>query len=237
VPGSVARIDASHPALAETSGWRDILVSRLLRVEAGGAANALISLDDGGPLLLERSFGAGRLLLLTSNLDNTWNNLPIRPVFVNFMAEAGKYLSGESLLQRNYVAGEFLKLAQSGGSAGQVVDPDGRTILSLADTHRSQDVKLNRAGIYEIYTSDAEVLVAVNPDLRESDLSLMPAEARARWENALHGAGTADAAAGDLKIEQDPVELWHILLILLGIVALIESVLGNSYLASGKGYG
>jgi hypothetical protein len=236
LPRSVTRIDSSHPALAETSGWRDISVSRLLEVEAGADTQTLVSLDNGAPLLLEYKSGPGRMLLLTSSLDNTWNDIPIRPVFVNFVAEAGRYLSGETLLKRNHTAGDYLKLEQSGTSAGQVVDPEGRTILSLADTHRSQDVKLNQTGIYEIYTADSEVLIAVNPDLRESDLTLMSAGEIARWEEALAGKETPAAGTETVKIEQDPVELWHILLILLGIVALVESVMGNSYLASGRGY-
>jgi hypothetical protein len=237
MPHSVARIDSSHPALAETSGWRDISVSRLMSLDTGTEAHLMVSLDNGVPLLLEHKTGQGRLLLLTSSLDNTWNDLPIRPVFVNFVAEAGKYLSGENLLKRNQTAGDYLKLTQTGTAAGQVVNPEGRTILSLADTHRSQDIKLNQTGIYEIYTADSEVLIAVNPDLRESDMTLMAADAITRWAEAVQGARLAQTDAGPVKIEQEPVELWHILLILLGIVALVESVLGNSYLASGRGYG
>jgi hypothetical protein len=234
-PHSVARIDASHPALAGTSGWRDIYVSRLLALETGTATRDLINLDNGAPLLLEHQHGRGRLLLLTSSLDNSWNDIPIRPVFVNFIAEAARYLTGSEQLKRQQTAGEYLQLSQTGTVAGQVVDPDGRTVLSLADTHRSLDIKLNQTGFYQIYTVDSEALVAVNPDLRESDLTRMSAEAMARWKEAVSGA-QAPTGTAQVQIEQEPIELWHILLILLGMVILAESILGNRHLASGRGY-
>ncbi|MEX2353959.1 MAG: BatA and WFA domain-containing protein [Gammaproteobacteria bacterium] len=234
-PHAVARIDTSHPVLAGTSGWRDIYVSQLLSVDTSATSQDLINLDNAAPLLIEHTIGRGRLLLLTSSLDNKWNDLPIRPVFVNFMAEAARYLSGSERIQRHQTIGDFLQLGQSGNSAGQVIDPEGNTVLSLADTHRSQDIKLNQTGIYEIYTDDSEILIAVNPDLRESELAVMSADELAKWKDAVpvHAPGTNP---GLTDIEHDPVELWHILLILLGLVLLAESILGNRYLASGKGY-
>jgi len=234
-PRTVTRIDASHPVLAGTSGWRDVNVTRYLDPVTDASALNMISLDNGAPLLLEQRFDQGRLLLLTSSLDNRWNDLPIRPVFVNFIAEAARYLSGRDQLKRNQIAGDFLQLLRSGSAAGQVVAPDGSTVLSLADTHRSQQIRLDMVGFYEIYTTDSEQLIAVNPDLRESNLALMNTEDLDRWKQAALGQPAAAAAAGEVKIQQDPVQLWHILLVLLGIIVLVESLLGNRYLGAGRG--
>ncbi len=234
-PSTVTGIDASHPVLAETSGWRDVSVTRYLDLVLDADAHTMVSLDNGAPLLLERRFDQGRLILLTSSLDNRWNDIPIRPVFVNFIAEAAQYLSGRDQLKRNQIAGDFMQLLRSGSAAGQVVAPDGRTVLSLADTHRSQQIKMELTGFYEIYTSDSEQLIAVNADLRESDLSVMAAGDIDRWKEAVTGSAVTADAAGEIKIQHDPVQLWHILLILFGIVVLVESLLGNTYLGSGRG--
>lgn len=234
-PSAVTGIDASHPVLAETSGWRDVNVTRYLDLVLDADAHTMVSLDNGAPLLLERRFNQGRLLLLTSSLDNRWNDLPIRPVFVNFIAEAAQYLSGRDQLKRNQIAGDYMQLLRSGSAAGQVVAPDGSTVLSLADTHRSQQIKMELTGFYEIYTSDSEQLIAVNPDLRESDLTMMPAADIGRWKEAVTGPAVTADGAGEIKIQQDPVQLWHILLLLFGIVVLVETLLGNTYLGSGRG--
>ena len=234
-PSAVTGIDASHPVLAETSGWRDVSVSRYLDLVVDADAHTMVSLDNAAPLLLERRFDQGRLILLTSSLDNRWNDVPIRPVFVNFIAEAASYLSGRDQLKRNQIAGDYMQLLRSGSAAGQVVAPDGNTVLSLADTHRSQQIKMELAGFYEIYTSDSEKLIAVNPDLRESDLTLMSADDIQHWKEALTGPTVAADGAGEIKIQQDPIQLWHILLILFGVVVLVESLLGNTYLGAGRG--
>jgi hypothetical protein len=235
-PNTVARIDLSHPALAQTSGWRDINVSRYVNLDAGENTQTLITLEDGSPLVLERKFGRGRMVLLSSSLDNLQNDIPIRPVFVNFIAEAGRYLSGEHQLQQHQIAGNFLQLLQTGSAAGQVIDPEGLDLLSLAETHRSQDIKLNKTGFYEIYTADSEDLVAVNADIRESDISIMSEQAISAWRDAMAEPVQTSATAGPVNIDQDSIEIWHILLLIMGIVVLAESILGNKYIGSGRGY-
>jgi hypothetical protein len=221
--------------MAETRGWRDINVTRFLNLGAGTAAEALVSLDDGSPLVLERKFGQGKIIVLTSSLDNKQNDIPIRPVFVNFIAEAGRYLSGEQRLKQHQTAGDFLQLLQSGTASGQVIDPEGRNLLSLAETHRSQDIKLNQTGFYEIYTSSMETVVAVNADLRESALLTMSNEALTAWRDAISAPLNSGTRTGPVNIEQESIELWHILLVLMGFIVLTESILGNRYLGSLRG--
>jgi hypothetical protein len=47
------------------------------------------------------------MLLLTS-LDNSASDLPVKPVFVSFMAEVAQHLSNEKLLVKEQVADSFL---------------------------------------------------------------------------------------------------------------------------------
>ncbi len=236
VPYTVSAIDLSHPALAETSGWRDIKVSRYLGLDVGNEADILVELEDGAPLVIEKKVGNGVVLLFTSSLDNSQNDLPVRPIFVNYIAEAGKYLSGDQQLKQNQLAGEYLQLVQTGSAAGQVIDPLGRDLLSLAQTHSSQDIKLDLTGFYEIYTANTESLVAVNQDLRESESILMSNEAISAWREALVAPQNRESSTGPINIDQDSIELWHILLILMGLVVLIESIIGNHYLGTRRGY-
>jgi hypothetical protein len=133
-------------------------------------------------------------------------------------------------LSRQQVAGASLPLSVTGGASGQVVDPQGQTVLSLADTRRAQDVRLRQMGFYQVYTPGKETLVAVNADARESDLEPMTAEQIARWQEAAVVAPQQAVAAAESQVAPPPVELWRYLLILLVLVVLAESLLGNRYL-------
>ena len=95
---------------------------------------------------------------------------------------------------------------------------------------------MNLTGFYEIYTSDTETLVAVNPDIRESESSLMTIEAISAWRDALSAPQVNISESGPINIEQDSIELWHILLVLMGVIVLIESIIGNHYLGARRGY-
>ena len=227
---SVDWIDASHPALARTRGWRSVNVARAVSLTTVSADRVLMTLDTDQPLLLEHRIDDGRLLLLTTSLDNSWNDLPVHPVFVSFIAEAAAYLADEAVLDRQQRAGSSLVLKQSGSASGQVVDPAGRTVLKLADTLRAQDVQLNQTGFYEVYTPGGEALVAVNADPRESDLAKMSPEALARWRSAVERPQPVTTAAAGAALESSPLELWQGLLMVLALVVLAESLLGNRYL-------
>jgi hypothetical protein len=227
---SIARIDASHPALKQGAGWRHVNVSNLFEIEAGDNDRGLVFMDDGKPLLLEHSRGAGKMLLLASGLDNAWNDLPVHPVFVGFLAEAGRYLGGEDGLERQRLAGARLILQQSGYASGQVIDPEGGTALTLADTRRSQEIPLNRLGFYQVYTPGRERLIAVNPDPRESEPDIMTAAALQSWQDAFSGRATPEVAATGSADTTAELPIWRWLLILLVLVALLESLLGNAHL-------
>jgi len=229
----ISRIDTSHPALQESSGWSSVNV-RALPITTSSEDHVLIAQNARTPVLIERSIGAGRMMLLTTSVDNSASDLPVKPVFVTFMAEAAQYLSNEKLLVKQQLADSYLQLTQTGGASGQVVDPDGETLLSLQDTTRNQDVLLNKTGYYQVFTPAGEVLVAVNPDIRESDLTLMPAQSLLNWQNAVSGAaaGANSSTAIEITGETEPeeIEIWRFFLVLLALFVLAETLLGNRYL-------
>ncbi len=232
----ITMIDSSHPVLSETSGWGSVNM-QTLPVNPTADQRILIAQTEDRPVLIESEIGRGRMLLLTTALDNTLSDLPVKPVFVSFMAEAARYLSNENLLVREQVAESFLQLSQAGGASGQVFDPDGESLLSLSDTTQSQDIRLNKTGYYQVFTPAGEVLVAVNPDRRESDLTVMDAQVIQNWQNVVAGTASAgeqnlnpDFGTANAGEEREENEIWRIFLILLAIIVLAESILGNQYL-------
>lgn len=227
---SPEQIDTSHPVLAQTEGWHTVNVSRTVPIEVQAADQVLIRLENKQPFLIERRIGAGRLLLLLNGLDNRWNDLPLRPVFVSFIIETAGYLSGINKISKTYTTGASLPLSLVGNTSGQVVDPDGNTVLSLADTTRAQQINLDKPGFYEVYTSQDNMLVAANIDPRESELTRISQELLDRWQDAT--ARLEGIVAGQPgTLESEPLELWHWLLFVLAMVVIAESMLGNTYLA------
>lgn len=227
---SIGQIDTSHPLLTGSSGWHKVRVSRSLPLEPQPDDQILVRLENGEPFLVEQSIGGGRLLLFANGADNQWSDLPLHPVFVAFVADAADYLSGSGRLAKNFTAGDRLPLSLIGSASGQVVDPEGVTVLSLADTTRAQLIRLDKTGIYEVYTPQGEARVAVNVDPRESRLEPMSPEVLERWQQSVSGRAPLPEQPAEGSAATRTVELWHWLLLLLAIVVIGESLLGNAYM-------
>ena len=227
---TVARIDTSHPVLKQGASWRNVNIANMFVIQGGADDRGLVFMDNGDPLLLEHRRGSGRMLLFASSLDNTWNDLPVHPVFVSFLSEAGIFLAEEDSLERQRLAGSSLVLQQAGYASGQVIDPEGHTILTLADTRLSQEIPLNRKGFYQVYTPGRERLIAVNTDPRESEPVIMSEASMQAWQDAVTGRKADDSAAISTPAETADLPIWEWILVLLVIIALLESLLGNAHL-------
>ena len=226
---SIGQVDSGHPLLSGTDGWYAVNLSQTIPVETHPDDDVLVRLENDEAFVIERRLGQGRMLLVAGGLENQWNDLPIRPVFVSFMIEAARYLSGTEQVATAFDAGATLPLSLVGGVSGQVVDPDGRTVLSLADTTRAQRIELHKTGFYEVYTSQGDYVVAVNTDPRESELAAIAPETMQRWVAAMSAAAEPGETL-TFEQEAEPFELWHALLLILALVLIGESVLANAHL-------
>ena len=229
---SIGQIDIEHPALSATEGWHEVNVMRSLPIEPMDDDRILIRLDSNDPFVLERRIGKGRYLLVLSTADNRWSDFVIRPVFVSFMIESARYLSGASDISRNYLTGDRLPLSLIGSASGQIVDPDGNMILSLADTTREQQVKLDKPGIYEVYTAHGEQLIAANIDPRESDLEPVSQQMLDQWQDATRRDEDVVSNRASMT-DSRQLELWPWILLFMALSLIAEMALGNAHFATG----
>ena len=102
-PQTIAGIDTAHEALhlfaSDPSLLQRGLFYRYLALEALDTvpqANALLTLDNGAPLLVEHGVGHGRVMMFTSTADRDWSDLPTRTVYVPLMHGLISYLSNLS---------------------------------------------------------------------------------------------------------------------------------------------
>ncbi len=84
-PERITTIDYSHEALRQFSEvGRESLAGaafhRYFKVDEGN--KPLLAFADKAPLLLQASFGKGKIFLYTSSADADWNDLPVKAAYV-----------------------------------------------------------------------------------------------------------------------------------------------------------
>jgi hypothetical protein len=233
---SIGELDATHPALRGVDELRAAKFTRYLPVDAGTSDRVLIRLDDGTPLLLEATVGSGRVLLFTSSLEREWNDLAVQPVFVPFMAGIANHLLGGAGFTSEADLGSTLAVQALGLAGGQIFDPRGEKALGLGAG--GEDVLLDQIGFYEVVGGGNSELVAVNFDPREADLTQVDAMTLERWKGlGVRPGEQAQAAASAAVSEEDriPNPLGPLLVIVLLLIAVMESWVGNWHLRIRRG--
>jgi hypothetical protein len=238
--GRVASVEQSHPALRDAQGWRSVRFFRYVAVEPQADDAALIRFEDGGPLLIERRVGAGRLLVLTSPLDREWNDLAIHPLFVRFIGEAARYLTSAAAAP-NALVGSILPLGVNASNGAQVFDPRGRRATALGDTSEKPRILADQIGFYEVRGGGRSDWIAVNADPRESELSRLSDDSVSQWTRMQKEGPDADAGpqvvAADTTSGAKPAlkSIWPWLLLIAVTLAFIEPLVANSYLHVRRG--
>ncbi len=240
---SIAFLDRDHPALAPlvepASLYQSVLVHKHFPIQVGpeSGVRVLARLSDGEPLLVERSVGAGLVLLLGTAAHVAWTNLPLKPLFLPLVTRLTFHLAGVETDRAQVPAGTPLSVALPGGSAAdvEVVRPSGEMLrlhsgegsrtFRYADTHEP--------GIYLVRRTDPQRprlwAFAVNGDPAESDPAILSREELARrfgGEPFVYCEGVQELPAV-LRRLREGRSLWELFLgaVLAGLVA--EAYLAN----------
>ena len=241
---SVGQVDFTHPALEQdppgrdNGGWAEVKVFYANVVDPGQSRVAA-RLDDGTPLLLDRPEGEGHLLLLTSGLDNLTNDLPLHPVFVALVDRAARYLSGSARLSGSKLVDSFVQLRPAtkptGTAAGvEVIAPDGRRPLSLAEARSAETLRLTHAGFYQIrFANGQDAVIGVNPDRRESDLEPIAPDVLALWGKSSAGIGEQPGpGASALPVAGRIMNLWWYVMLFALMAGLAETVVASAHMGT-----
>jgi hypothetical protein len=154
---------------------------------------------DRSPAVIEKSYGRGRVLLVTTTSSMEWNAWAVRPFFVCFLNEAVSYLSRGSGAGLNILVGDvFHKVYPSREFAQEVhiITPTGETVKKaltplLSSEKEKKDSEegeqefvllhseTDKSGIYRIVLAQEATVgsapertecFAVNVDTRESNM-------------------------------------------------------------------
>jgi Aerotolerance regulator N-terminal/von Willebrand factor type A domain len=230
---AVGETDLTHPVLTDASGWADIKIYYAASIDTS-QARVLASLTDHTPLLLEKQIGEGHVLLFASGLDTLTNDLALRPAFVPFVDRTARYLSGSEGIGGSKLVDAYvpLRTATAQPSAGvEIVGPDGRRAMSLAEAAAAQSFQLTQAGFYQIHFANGkDALIGVNPDRRESDLQPIADDLLQLW-----GKGSAwpqPAAVGYVQQKNTAHSIWWYVMLLVLVAAVAESIVASRYLGT-----
>jgi hypothetical protein len=194
-----------HPVVAVLSGTRNPLldavrVERVMAVardfdeEAARGLRRLLSLRDGGPLVVERSFGAGAVAAVLTTAAPTWNNWARgNPSWVVVMLELQSHLTRHRRRLESLRVGQPFRVTLLPGSDGIDVDflvpPDAAVVRQLAtpaaDGSFESVLPTVRPGTYAARWrradgTERERVVAVNVDPAEGRLERAGRERLAR---------------------------------------------------------
>jgi hypothetical protein len=231
---SVGSSDSSYPAVAKVEGWMGVKFFYALNVDPGDA-RIIVRLGDQTPLLLEKRIGEGRVVLLTSGLDNLTNDFPLHPAFVPFIDEMARYLAGSERQGGARVVDSYLELrnAKEKGQGVEVTDPEGKRPLTLSEAATAQSFQLTEAGYYQLRLADGrQNEVAVNPDTKESNLDVIPDDVIALWQGkgGEEGSQPGSPGGGPVPPRKVPQSFWWYVMLAVLASSIVESVIASRYL-------
>jgi hypothetical protein len=208
------------------------------QVAAVADAQVLARFDGGAPAVLEKRLGAGRVLLWSSTLDQSWTDLPMKPVFLPFLHRAATYLASYVPPQPSLTVGQVLDPTAAGARKGQapprvLLTPAGRRV-DLTD-EGAEVLELAEAGFYELRGEGNEAaVVAANVDPAEADPTpIDPAEIVSAASGGAPGAGaTANSTPLTPEAREKSQRIWWYLLfagvLLLGLDTLVSNRLAKA---------
>jgi Aerotolerance regulator N-terminal/von Willebrand factor type A domain len=229
----LVRTAAGHPVLAgfPTRPGEALSTARFERIRplrAGPAARVLLEFDRARPALVE----VGHTLVFCGPLDPEASDFPVSGAFLPLVHQAVKVL-GRGTAAASLTPGDRYRAPASTGT-WRIEDPAGREVpselVAAAGAMRLQSAPLEQPGLYRVIQDGVmRTTFAVNPDVRESDLtpapeaSLLRAFPPGRAQILRPGADLARR----VREARYGRELWSWFVILALLLLIAESILAR----------
>jgi len=238
---TVAQIDNSYPSFGKAQNWDSVEIFQYATIQAppdSPDTRIAARLANGLPLMVDRKVGEGHVLIFASAFDNVANNLPLQPVWLPFLEQTTHEMGGVGSARGTYKVGSFvdLRTVKEKNVPVTIIGPGDKRLLTLSESAKAITFQFPSEGFFDIRRDNGrEELAAVNPDRRESDFAVLPAETLALWKNTGVASKTEAGSMSSQNKRDDNAELWWWVLALLAVLAVAESVLGNRHLTAGAG--
>jgi hypothetical protein len=230
-PQATLRLDLSpnrHPALADLTHPANAVyfTSPLLRgrmtlegLEAEKDTRTVLAYDDlaKSPAIVEKRFGRGRVMLLTTTLDDGWGGLPGSYLYPALLHETVYHLTSRGDAERNLLAFQpWTRTVPEKLRSFEVTCPDGTQVRADREVGTDEpSVSFAATGQLGVYRATLELgpsdlLGAAPPPVREafavglsaleSDLRRVPEDQLlARWQGLLRTAAQSGARSEQVR--------------------------------------
>jgi uncharacterized membrane protein len=201
-----------------------------LRVEPKPGAAVLARFEDGSPALVEGNAGKGRVLLFTSSLGPTWNDLALTSLYLPFVHQMIRY-AGSRDEGSWYTLGQTFRVAKDmKGDVPAVDSPDG---ARLTDQRLTPDGDLlitgRQPGFYRLRYHGQPDFAAVDVSAAEGDFTKI--DFGAFMSGVTGGSGAGEGSAANARFTNEEIEsrqqVWWPLLLVALLLLLTESLLAQ----------
>jgi glycosyl hydrolase family 42 (putative beta-galactosidase) len=200
------------------------------RSEPVATASVLARFEDGSPALVESRSGKGRVLLFTSSLGPSWNDLPLMPLYLPFIHQMVRYAGAREENSWYGLGQTFTVRKETNGQPPPVDTPAGARLSEARNTPDGDLlVTARELGFYRLRYNDQPGFAAVDTDGAEGDFTKLNfAEFVA---GVTGGAGAAEGTGASRNASGEEVEgrqkVWWSLLFLALLLLLAESALAR----------
>ena len=255
----LAPANYQHPILkafaqrATSTPWNAFPVYRYWQlIEPPAGAATVVPFSDGGPAMVERPVGSGRVLVMTTPISDrasrdAWNLLPVGAVtrpwpFVILANQTMTYLVGGGQQQLNYFAGQTVVLPldeQTRRHTLVMSAPDGSKTVLTPDKHDLTISAVEQVGNYQVQgggrDAESDLGFSVNLSRQQTELDRIDEQRL----NELFGpykfrlARTTDQIDRNISIGRVGRELFPVLILLVAAILAVEYVVSNRFYQEG----
>ena len=230
---AITEVKFDHPifeVFQESGRLAGANVIGYFRSEPRANAAVLARFEDGSPALLEARTGKGRVLLFTSSLGPSWNDLPLTPLYLPFIHQMVRY-AGTREQNAWYGLGQTFTVGKRQEPTPPAVDtPSG---ARLSETRSTPDgdllVTAREPGFYRLRYNSQPEFAAVNIDGAEGDFTKL--NFGEFMAGVTGGAGSAEGNEANRNLSNEEVEgrqrVWWALLLVALALLLAESFLAR----------
>lgn len=200
------------------------------RSEAAPTATVLARFEDGSPALLESRTGKGRVLLFTSSLGPSWNDLPLTPLYLPFIHQMVRY-AGAREENSWYGLGQTFTVRKTAN--GQLPPVDTPAGARLSEGRNTPDgdllVTARELGFYRLRYDGQPGFAAIDTDGTEGDFTKLNFAEFVAGVTGGTGTGEGGDASGNAsgaEVEGRQKVWWSLLLLAL-LLLVAESVLAR----------
>lgn len=231
-------------------------VYRFWSVEPAESANVLATYTDAdrSPAIIERSYGRGRTVILTTaanlpeDIGNRWSTLASPAdtawIFVSFVEQMTEYVSRFTDIQHNYIAGQIPVIPLEPKNTDRTIylrEPglkqSRNSLIAFEPVMVLEPTE--ETGHYDLYEQSSRVSLrgfSVNPPSAESDLTRLTKEEcdERLGEEKYEVAKDIDELKDDINAADIGQEVFPMLLMLVVVIFVGEHIVANRFYAGNE---